>query len=160
MSFIKNLIVLGCVFSACAKPPEHVKITQDRLKIFSKKIESEEKLETLGLGGFYTGKVVDGFYIDFQLKEKMAEKQAELVLRRAVESLLSELNKDLDLKNYLRAETITSEQVSLSIEFIGSNKKPAQDLSQIHLDQGYIYYSVFCSDKGEYSSYKKELYQK
>ena len=158
MSFLKNLLILGCVFSACAKPPEHVKITQDSIKSFSKNLEKTTSLKTIGSGGFYFGKTVEGFYIDFESKEIENESDAERLLRTVVDSMISHLNKDEKIKLLIRDSRVTASQISLSIGFLESNRKPSKKIAQVHLDHGYIHYSIFINDKNEYACYKKVLY--
>jgi hypothetical protein len=158
MSFIKNLLVLGCVFSACAKPPEHVKITQDSIKSFSKHLEKTTALKTIGSGGFYFGKSVEGFYIDFEFKEVENEFDAEKLLRNTVNSMICHLNSDEKIKSLIKNSNITASQISLSIGFLESNRKPSEKIAQVHLDHGYIHYSVFVKEKNEYACYKRVLY--
>jgi hypothetical protein len=158
MSFLKNLLVLGCVFSACAKPPEHVKITQDSIKSFSKNVEKATALKTIGSGGFYTGKTVQGFYIDFEFNDVENELDAEKLLRTVVDSMICHLNQDEKIKSLIKDSNVTASQISLSIGFLELNRTPSKKLAQVHLDHGYIHYSVFVKDKNEYFCYKKILY--
>jgi hypothetical protein len=158
MSFLKNLLVLGCIFSACAKPPEHVRITQDSIKSFSKNLEKTTALKTIGSGGFYSGKTVQGFYIDFEFKDLENEFEAEVLLRTVVESMISHLNKDKKIKSLIKDSNVKASQISLSIGFLQSNRMPSNKIAQVHLDHGYIHYSVFLKDKNEYCCYKKILY--
>ncbi len=158
MNILKQLILVGCVFSACAKPPEHAKHAQDTALAFTQKIEKNIGLRSLGSGGFYTNKKVDSLYIDFEVKKRVESDEAKALLTNIVDAFVEYVNQTEEIKSFLTTYPITPNQISASIAFVDDRRAPLTGLSQIHLYEGTIYYSIFQSEKKEYSPYQKELY--
>lgn len=159
MSLWKQFVIVGCVFSACAKPPAHAKQAQDVTKAFSAKIEQEQGLTSLGSGGFYTNKKIDALYVDFEVKRKSSPEEARILLRNMVSSFVEFVNQNEEIRPFLQTYPITPNQISASIAFVDDKRAPLAGFSQIHLYDGTIYFSTFQSDKKDYISYQKERYE-
>ncbi len=156
MGVFKQLLVIGCVFSACAKPPPHAKQAQDVTKAFVVQIEREKGLTSLGSGGFYTNQKIDSLYVDFEVKKSLPPEEAKALLMTTVNSLVAFVNQNEGIRPFLKTYPITAEQVSISIGFINEKRAPLPGLSQIHLYDGTIYYSTFQSDLKKYTPYYQE----
>ena len=101
MSLVKQLLVIGCVFSACAKPPAHAKQAQDVTKAFVTNMEREKGLNSLGSGGFYTDKKIDSLYVDFEIKGQFSPEEAKALLTTTVNSLVDFVNQhDVPLRGF------------------------------------------------------------
>jgi hypothetical protein len=158
MSLLRQFICVGCIFSACAKPPPHAKEAQNVVKEFGLQIEHAIGLHSLGSGGFYTNKKVDSFYIDFEIVKNLSEAEAKALLKEVVETLVTFVNQNESVRPYLKNYPISANEISVSIAFIDEKRAPQKELSQIHLFDGVIYYSKFIAEKKEYSPYEQELY--
>jgi hypothetical protein len=158
MSLLRQFICVGCIFSACAKPPPHAREAQIVAKDFGLQAEHAKGLHSLGSGGFYTNKKVDSFYIDFEITKKLSEAEAKDLLKETVEEFVAFVNQNESVRPYLRNLPISANEISISIAFIDEKRAPQKELSQIHLFEGVIYYSKFITEKKEYSPYEKELY--
>ncbi len=158
MNVLKQLLVIGCVFSACAKPPEHAKQAQDAAKAFSLIAKKEPGLTSLGSGGFYTNNKIDSLYIDFEIKKDLPPKEAKHLLTTTVNAFVNYVNENEAIRPYLQTYPITAKEVSVSIALIDEKRIPLKGFSQIHLYDGNIYYSNFIAERKEYSSYEQELY--
>ncbi len=160
MNVLKQLILVGCIFSACAKPPEHAKWAQDTAKAFTQLMEKSQGLHSLGSGGFYTNKKIDSLYLDFEIRKRVSHEEAKALLTTIVDTFIEYVNQNEGIRPFLQTYPITPNQVSASIAFVDDKKLPLAGFSQIHLYEGVIYYSIFQPEKKEYSSYQKELYPK
>lgn len=158
MNLFSQLICVGCIFSACATPPPHAKEAERVAKNFGLHIQETKHLSSLGSGGFYTNKKVDAFYIDFEIAKEFTESDAKILLKEIVDSFVSYVNQNESVKPYLATYPISPNEVSVSIGFVDKKRAPIQELSQIHLFEGRIYYSKFESDKKTYSPFLEELY--
>ncbi len=158
MSLLRQFICVGCIFSACAKPPPHAKEAQGVVKEFGDQIEHSKGLHSLGSGGIYTNKKIDSFYIDFEIAKKLSEAEAKTLLKETVEMLISFVNQNKSVRPFLKNFPISANEVSVSIAFVDEKRTPLKEFSQIHLFEGVVYYSKFITEKKEYSSYEKELY--
>lgn len=158
MSMIKQIVCIGCIFSACAKPPEYAKRAGDAAKSFSLQVAREEGVTPLGSGGFYTNKKIDSFYIDFETKKRLLPEDAKTLLVTIVDQFVNAINSNEEMRPFLQTFPVTANQVSISIGLVDEGRKPLLGFSQIHLYEGIIYYSTFESEKKEYSPYERELY--
>lgn len=158
MNVLKQLIVVGCVFSACAKPPEYAKQAQDTALAFTHQVEGEASLHSLGSGGFYTNKKIDSLYVDFEIKKRLSPEEAKALLTTTVNAFIEYVNQNEGIRPFLQTYPVTPNQISVSIAFIDDKRAPFVGFSQIHLYEGIIYYSAFQPEKKEYSPYQKELY--
>ncbi len=159
MNVLKQILIVGCVFSACAKPPEHARHAQETAKAFAKKTEMELSLSCLGSGGFYSDKKIDSLYIDFEMKKACSEIEAKDLLTKIVSEFVEFVNANDQIRPFLQTYPITPRQVSLSIGFVNHKREPLLGLSQIDLYEGMIQYSTYISEKKEYSPFEKELYE-
>jgi hypothetical protein len=158
MNVLSQIIVIGCVFSACAKPPEHARHAQDTAKAFAKKAETEFGLTSLGSGGFYTNKKIDSLYLDFEMKKNQTQEEAKALLTKTVNDFVHFVNESEEIRPFLQTYPITPNQISVSIGFINEKREPFQGFSQIVLYEGITQYSVYIPEKKEYSPFQKELY--
>ena len=156
MSLVKQLIMVGCIFSACVKPPAHVKQAQEVTKEFAEKIEKETGLFSLGSGGFYTDKKIDSLYVDFEAKGNFSQNEARELLMNTMVSFVEFVNQNLEIRPFLSTYPITEKQISASIGFVDEKRVPVQGLSQIHLYTNTLYYSSFQIDTKQYVTYQKD----
>ena len=153
MSLVKLLVISGCIFSALAKPPPYAKEAQDLMKVFAGEMTLEKKYISLGSGGFYTDKKIDSFYIDFEVEGSLNEKEAEIALKSAVETLVCLVNTRESVRPFLSTYPITEAQVSVSLAFVDKKRAPVQGLSQIHFDAGRVIYSSYNAQKKRYEPF-------
>ena len=158
MNGLKQILIIGCVFSVFAKAPEYAKHAQDTAKSFSLIAQNESGLTPLGSGGFYSNKKVDSLYIDFEIKKRLSPEEAKALLTTTVDHFVAYINENEALRPFLQTYPITPERISISIGFIDEKRNPLPSLSQIHLFDGAIYYSTFNSAQKEYMPYQKEMY--
>ena len=158
MNPLKQILIIGCVFSVFAKAPDYAKHAQDTAKAFSLIAQKESGITPIGSGGFYTNKKVDSLYIDFEIKKRLSPEEAKALLTTTVDHFVAYVNQNEALRPFLQTYPITPQQISVSIGFIDEKRNPLSSLSQIHLFDGTIYYSTFNPSQKEVSLYQKELY--
>lgn len=152
---IKTLLVVGCIFSACARPPAHVRCTDDVTNAYSK---SQKDLVCIGRGGYFGNKCITGLYIDFEVERVYSNAEAKELLLKTVEEFITHANRSETLTPFLKKHPITFNEVSLSIAFVDKGRKPQPLLAQIHLYEGRIYYSNFDPAKKAYIAFSQESY--
>ncbi len=147
---LRLTITIACIFSACAKSPPHVKAADVAMKKFCQKVTLEKDVKMLGCGGFFDERKIQGFYADFESNHQFSKEDARLLLTNLVSTCVNDLNLEETLRPYLIDAPIGYEQVSVSIGFVGNDRKPFKELSQIHLFENKIYYSVYDSNQNAY----------
>ena len=147
---LRLTITLACIFSACATPPAHVKATDVAMKRFCQKISQSKELAVLGCGGFFDERRISGFYADFESNREFTKEEARSLLTELTASLLHDLNLETALVPYIIETPIGDGNVSISIGFVGKDRKPYPQLSQIHLFENKIYYSVYDPSQNTY----------
>lgn len=152
----KSLLYVACIFSACAKPPAHVKQTDNVMKPFVKTQEVQYALHGLGQGGYFTGNQIDMFYADFDTTLSLSEEGAKELLYNITMNLKHVINTNEAISPYIKDYPVTIDQISLSIGFVDAHKKPREQLSQVHLYKGEVYYSSYNTEENTYISYKQE----
>ena len=152
----RHLIVIGCIFSACAKPPTHVKKAQDVASAFAEKSVQEKGLYFLGRGGFYTDKKIDSLYVDFEIQGAMSSEQAFDLLKERVDQFVDFVNQSEEIRPFLTKYPVTPNEISMSIAFVDKKRTPVEGFSQIHLYEGTIYYSAFQQETKRYVPYDQK----
>lgn len=155
---LKTFLIVGCIFSACARPPQHVRCVDEVTKSFSEIVRNERALIALGSGGYFTQKSVAGVYADFELERAYTQAEAKELLIGTVQKFIGHVNQSEKLRPFLKKYPISASEVSLSIAFVNSEHKPLSGLAQIHLYEGKIYYSTFDPSKKAYIAFSQEGY--
>jgi len=156
---LKTFIVIGCIFSACAKPPAYVKSADDVTKSFSEKMLRENALISLGAGGYYHEKSVNALYADYELFQPYSKEEAKALLTQIIPQFVDHINTSEEIRPYLQTYPVTSDQVSISIAFFDQDHNPYDKLAQIHLYQGKLYYSTYDREKKAYLAVENEKYK-
>lgn len=149
---------MGCIFAACAKPPPHVKSTDNATRTFCERMLKENALIPLGSGGFFENKRVHALYADYEMFAPIDQKGAKDLLSQITTQFIAHINQDESIKEHLKSYPITAREVSISIAFFDQDHKPRENLAQVHLYQGRIYYSTFDLSKKAYLAFESEIY--
>lgn len=147
---LRLTIAIACVFSACAKAPAHVKATEVAMKKYCKHVTETKSLTILGSGGFFEADHVRGFYADFESNEQLGKEEAKVLLTGLVETCLIDLNKDEDVLKHFTNGPVEQKHISISVGFVGDDRKPYAELSQIHLFENKIFYSTYDPNQKTY----------
>ncbi len=143
-------LVLACIFSACARAPAHVKATDVAMKKFCQKASQDKQIKMLGCGGFFDERKVRGFYADFESNKQLSKEEARALLTDLVSTCIHDLNLEEKLLSYVIKTPISFDHVSISIVFVGDDRKPYSQLSQIHIFENKVYYSVYDVSQNAY----------
>lgn len=154
---LKTFLFMGCIFAACSRPPAHVKTTDEVTRCFCEKMLKENALISLGAGGFFENKRVNAFYADYEMFVPYDKSEARKLLSRVTSEFIDYINQDEMIRPHLKTYPITANEVSVSIAFFDPHRKP-QELAQIHLYQGRVYYSTYNQDKKAYLAFDNEGY--
>jgi hypothetical protein len=155
---LKSLLIFGCIFSACAKKPPHVKSCYDSAKAFVLVATRDFGVTPLGQGGFFVNGGIDSFYADFTAPREASEDEAKALLFSVTEKFLHHINGDARLKPFLNIYPLSMEHLSISIAFIDHEKSPQGALAQVHLYEGKIFYSHYDKEKKAYIAYRSEAF--
>lgn len=155
---LKTFLIVGCIFSACAKKPPHVKSSSDSTKSFVEIARQEFNLSPLGQGGSFSNNGVDALYADFSFDGDVSEEEAKILLFSVTDRFLNYANSDRSLKPFLNIYPLSMSQMSVSIAFLDKNKNPRSTLAQIHLFDGKIFYSHYDKEKKAYIAYRNEAF--
>jgi hypothetical protein len=153
---IKNLIILACIFSSCAKAPEHVKKCDEVTKEFAKKMQNEEGFSILGVGGIYGKTTVDQLYVDFELDREVSIEEARELLQSFAKKFISHINQKKEFSKYLRISPISAKEISMSIAFIGKDRVPKSEIAQVDLYNQEITFSTYQKKEKQYLPIEKE----
>ena len=129
------------------------------MKKFCKHIVDSQPLKILGCGGFFEDKQIRGFYADFESNQPLTKDEARLLLSHLVLNCIQELNHDPTLFAFLNERPIDAKHISISIGFVGTDRKPYPTLSQIHLFESKVYYSTYDSHQKTYSCNQSERFE-
>ena len=156
---LKLTIALACVFSACAKPPAHVKATDVTMKSYCKNASAENNIKILGNGGYFDDRLIRGFYADFESGVELSKEDAKTLLVSLVERCITDLNNDSNLSKHLVTSPVAVEHVSISIGFVAEDRTPFPNMSQIHLFENKIYYSEYKAENKTYVCTQSEAFE-
>lgn len=157
--YLRAALVVSCIFSACAKPPDHVREALRVSESVSDSLQARYGFASLGSGGDFQSKVM-GFYADFETMGIYNKDEAKEMLVKCVDEYIESVNQDEGVRSYLAVYPITSQQVSVSIAFVDEKRKPRDELSQIHLYNDEIYYSTYNPEKKAFIATDHEHFQK
>lgn len=135
-------ILVSCIFSMCAKPPEHVAKSDASIKSFSESLTNEH-WKVLSLGGFYLDNKVESLYLDLQYDGVMKNSEAEKLLSTYIRSMIRHINRDSELTPFLVKKRFSVKDISISIAYMDAEGKSAQ----MHLYEGQIVHSLYNKKK-------------
>lgn len=153
---LRLTLAVACIFSACCKPPAHVKVTEQSMKQFCHNVAQEKHLRVLGCGGFYEGHKVLGFYADFESPREYTKEDAKTLLLELVQQCTDHISFAPQLEPHLATLPISKKTISLSIGFVDSDRNPYSELAQIHIHEDNVYFSQYDVQKKTYVCIQSE----
>lgn len=150
-------LAVACIFSSCAKKPHHVKVMDNISAQCHATLHTQHKLQPLASGCYYS-QGYDALYFDYELAAYYTPEEAKELLLQCVEHCCEICNASEDYQKHANVYPVGPNEISLSIAFMNPQHKPYEELAQIHLYQGEIFYSHFDAANTLYVSYKKESY--
>ncbi len=147
---LKMTLVIACIFSGCAKAPPYVRATDVTMKQYCTIVAAQYHIKSLGFGGFFEHDKINGFYADFESSRNLSKEEAKDLLTSLVTVCVKQVNHDGSLAKHFAKTPITYENISISIGFVGDDRVPYHELSQIHLFESKIFYSTYDPNQKTY----------
>ncbi|MCH9621400.1 MAG: hypothetical protein S4CHLAM20_08200 [Chlamydiia bacterium] len=134
----KFIIIFACAFATCAKPPEHVQVSDKSVEFFVESIKTKD-LVVLAIGGFYENKKVENLYLDLEYQGEMSSKFAKIKLLKIARGMLAHINRDEQLRPFLIKKRFSSKDISVSLAY--TSKEGVS--SQVHVYEGKVIFSTY-----------------
>ena len=154
---IKNILIVACIFSSCARAPEHVRKCDEVGKEFAEKMQREEGFSLLGLGGVYGKTTIDQLYIDFEVNKEVSIEEGRELLQKAAKKFIDHINAKEGFSKYLTNFPVSSKEISVSIGFVDKSRIPRNEIAQVDLYNEEFSFSTYSKEENRYISIQKEV---
>ena len=151
-------MIVACIFSSCARAPEHVRKCDEVGKGFAKEMQKEEGFSLLGVGGIYGKTTVDQLYVDFEVDKEVSLEEARALLQKTATQFIDYINKNKAFSIYLTRSPVSIKEISVSVAFVDKDRSPRKEIAQVHLYNQEISFSTYHKEDKQYLSIEKESF--
>lgn len=142
MNALLGTLLISCIFSSCARTPDHIKAARKSTKHFNERVEKAYGLHSIRFGGNFAQRIRE-VHLDYEFAQAVDIDHARTLIELCINGVQDQLNKDKEVRPYLYNYPFTPNQLSISIAFVvpGYHKFiPGAKVAQVEFTDGLITY--------------------